>query len=109
MEQSEPAANSDEIRTALGKLREPELKRTVADLNLLKNVEVDDKRVFVALDLVTSDASALQSLREQAPRGADATFGQASDRAFNWAGRHRHRWRARCGSRSCLWAPGREA
>ena len=42
MEQSEPAPNTDEIRTALGKLLEPELKWTVADLNLLKNVESGD-------------------------------------------------------------------
>jgi ATP-binding protein involved in chromosome partitioning len=66
MEHSEPDSSVEEIRAALGQLLEPELKWTVADLNLLKRVEIDDKRVFAALDLVTSDPDALQSFREQA-------------------------------------------
>ena len=42
----------------------------------LRKVEIDDKRVLVALDLMTSDPDALQSLGEQASTASEPPSGR---------------------------------
>jgi len=54
----------EEIRTAIGRLIEPQLKWTIGDLNLLKSLEVDAERVVVAIDLVNADPDAQQRFRQ---------------------------------------------
>jgi ATP-binding protein involved in chromosome partitioning len=65
MKHPEAIPSVEAIRAAVGALIEPQLKWTVADLNLLKSVALDEKSVRISLDLLTSDQGELKQFRQQ--------------------------------------------
>ena len=76
MPPSQPAPNLQEIRIALGRLIEPKLKWTVADLNLIKVLEIDSEQVRVQIDLITGEPAEIESFREEAKATVSAYTGR---------------------------------
>ncbi|MEU5849164.1 Mrp/NBP35 family ATP-binding protein [Saccharopolyspora shandongensis] len=81
---AKPRTDSGSVRTAVGAVEDPELHRGLAELGMLRDVEVDRKgRARIEIALTTSACPLRESLREAVTNAATAAGAAAVDVGFS--------------------------
>ena len=64
--------NSDDVRQALAAVKDPELGRSVVDLGMVRDIQVDDERVCATIVLTTAGCPLRNQIRADAEQALQA-------------------------------------
>jgi ATP-binding protein involved in chromosome partitioning len=67
--------NSDDVRRALAAVKDPELGRSVVDLGMVRDIQVDDQRVGATIVLTTAGCPLRNQIRADAEQALQAVAG----------------------------------